>query len=306
MNQFSLPKNMNRFSLPKNMPNPMDPCSMGPLTCGVDPRDVRQNDDSSNLNNLFSMAAQKGRASLNSAFRSASTTGNTTQHQAQQPHKSGLLESTMERIHDYQSRGWLSQQETRQYMARLESVPIEKGNRQRFEEFIRSDLIRELDQLEEKMNGVSRSTATASAPRSTTKVFSKQPIRPLGDATTRKLNKSSKSDVILTAEQVAKQIGQGQIEELFVETCFFARLGFVQPPSCLRCSYRESIKNDTTTAKCNRWVVWRRDANHIIHPKYLSDNTVFVQCHAARLLTAGQSVDGHQWDASQKIMLFPR
>jgi len=111
----------------------------------------------------------------------------------------------------------------------------------------------------------------------------------------------------MSAKDVAKQIGgDEQIEELFVETCFFARLGFVQPPSCLKCAYRQSIKGENPTAKCNRWVAWRRDANYIIHPSYLMENTVFVQCHAVRHLLEGQSVDAHQWDASKKELLFPR
>lgn len=36
------------------------------------------------------------------------------------------------------------------------------------------------------------------------------------------------------------------LSELFVTMCFFARLGFDQPPSCLRCAYR-----DATTTKNN-------------------------------------------------------
>lgn len=285
MNQFSLPKNMNL-----NMDG-MDPCSIGPLTCGVHSEDVEHDEEMGSLQNLLSVAARKGRDSLKSAFRSNK--------------QNDLVDVTKERISDFQSRGWLSQQETRKYMAILDTAPIQQGNKDHFEEYIRSELIRELDLLEAKMNGIiNGSSSTSLRALSMKKKSAVAAAQPLGDATN-KLNIRRKSEVILSAKDVAKQIGDEQIEELFVETCFFARLGFVQPPSCLKCAYRESIKGDSTTAKCNRWVAWRRDANHIIHPSYLLENTVFVQCHAARQLLAGQSVDFHQWDASKKALLFP-
>jgi hypothetical protein len=283
---------MNRFSMPKSMNINMglDPCSIGPLTCGVHPEDVANDDDDDNnnnnnnnnnhLNTLFAAAANKGRATFKGAFRPSNNYD--------------VVAATKLRIADFQSRGWLSQHETRKYMEILDTAPTERGNKDRLEEFVRSDLIKELDELERKMTG-----------GSSARTMNQTITRPLGDASS-KLNIRRKSEVIVSANEVAGKIGDKQIEELFVETCFFARLGFVQPPSCLKCAYRESIKGDTANSKCSKWVVWRRDANYIIHPNYLTENSLLVQCHAARELLAGKSVESHQWDATKKALLSPR
>ena len=320
----------------------IDPCSIGPLTCGLqfdeyganhDPHTIPEEEDEEEgdgLTSLWAVAAQKGRASWQSAFRSANhhhhQNNNKQQSYDEDDYDSesdddddnddddDLVEVTKERITDFQNRGWLSQQETRKFMAILDSAPpMEMGNKKHFEGFIRNEIIQELDRLEKKMTMTTTTATTtpsvggassfASSSRSTTM---QTPVRPLGDASSKFNYSRRKSEVIVSAKDVAKQIGDAQIEELFVETCFFARLGFVQPPSCLKCAYRKSIKGDSTMAKCNRWVAWRRDANYIIHPSYLRENTVFVQCHAVRHLLGGESIDAHQWDASKKELLFPR
>jgi hypothetical protein len=313
----------------------IDPCSIGPLTCGLHPQDMgEENDDynvrtnneydspreddeeeeekKDNLTSLWAVAAQKGRASWQSAFRSSSNSHNQNVYKQQSyaddddDDDDDLVEVTKERILDFQNRGWLSQQETRKYMAILNTAPpMEKGNKEHFEDFIRNQIIQELDRLETKMTSATPASSVGGGSfASSSRPTNLTPVRPLGDASS-KLNSRRKSEVVMSAKDVAKQIGDDQIEELFVETCFFARLGFVQPPSCLKCAYRQSIKGDGTTAKCNRWVAWRRDANFIIHPSYLMENTVFVQCQAVRHLLKGQAVDAHQWDASKKELLFP-
>jgi hypothetical protein len=119
-----------------------------------------------------------------------------------------------------------------------------------------------------------------------------------------------------------------QIQELFVEMCFFARLGFVQPPCCLQCTYRDcndtsptptnnqqqhhrhhhpvatssnsNNKHHNTARSCQRWVVWRKDANTLLHPNLLDGNVLIVQCQAAQRLLAGHQVDGCYWDAENK------
>jgi hypothetical protein len=126
----------------------------------------------------------------------------------------------------------------------------------------------------------------------------------------------------------AVQFDPRQIQELFVEMCFFARLGFVQPPCCLQCTYRDC--NDTSPTptnnhqnhhrhpnacaaaaasnsskshnvrSCQRWVVWRKDANTLLHPNLLDGNVLIVQCQAAQRLLAGDQVDGCYWDAENK------
>jgi hypothetical protein len=96
------------------------------------------------------------------------------------------------------------------------------------------------------------------------------------------------------------------LQELFVEMCFFARLGFVQPPCCLRCTYRHahdgagSPPDGGGASDCRRYVVWRKNATSLLHPSNLGSNVVLVPCGSARLLMDGQVVSGYFWDAARK------
>ena len=98
-------------------------------------------------------------------------------------------------------------------------------------------------------------------------------------------------------------LSHAEIEELFVEMCFFARLGFVQPPCCLKCTYRESMKDAIPNTMCKKWVVWRKSANFLLHPKQMDGNIVVVQCHTARKLLSGETVDGYVWDKTKKLLV---
>jgi hypothetical protein len=92
-------------------------------------------------------------------------------------------------------------------------------------------------------------------------------------------------------------------QRLFAEMCFFARLGFVQPPSCLHCTYREGMEQQAPSLTCARWVVWRKNADVLLHPDKLTDNIMLFQCHAVRQLLQGKSVEGYQWDTKQKQLI---
>jgi hypothetical protein len=122
-------------------------------------------------------------------------------------------------------------------------------------------------------------------------------------------NEGSSSALILEPADVwkgATEFDEHQLQELFVEMCFFARLGFVQPPCCLQCTYRESIPKKTPKTDCQRWVVWRKDAEKLLHPNRLDGNILIIQCHVARSLLAGESVDGREWDTEQKQVVVSR
>ncbi|KAL3809508.1 hypothetical protein ACHAXA_009744 [Cyclostephanos tholiformis] len=119
------------------------------------------------------------------------------------------------------------------------------------------------------------------------------------------------------------------ISDFFVTMCFFARLGFVQPPTCLRCAYRssgcgvgersnDSEKEDarrggrdkgggdfspTTTSSCNELVPWRRDANIPLHPDKLEGNISFITCDTAKSLVNGDAYPSLRWDAKHKRLL---
>mmetsp|Transcript_20853 Transcript_20853/g.28980 ORF Transcript_20853/g.28980 Transcript_20853/m.28980 type:complete len:367 (-) Transcript_20853:93-1193(-) len=93
------------------------------------------------------------------------------------------------------------------------------------------------------------------------------------------------------------------MEYLYVEMCFFARLGFIQPPYCLKCVYKECVDGQNSEEQCQRWVAWRKNANTLIHPLQLQDNIVLVRCHTARRLIKGEVIDSHEWDEVQKELL---
>ena len=81
------------------------------------------------------------------------------------------------------------------------------------------------------------------------------------------------------------------LSELFVAMCFYARLGFDQPPRCLRCEYRDATRdaapdenddggggggsetNDRNDAarigECHNLIPWRIDASILLHPARL-------------------------------------
>ena len=102
-----------------------------------------------------------------------------------------------------------------------------------------------------------------------------------------------------------------QIESLFVEMCFFARLGFVQPPCCLQCAFNESRGvhsshsengkfQNTQSKKCTKLVVWRFNAGTVFHPEKLEKNIVLVTCHTAQAWLQGEVVLNLSWDPKNK------
>ena len=95
------------------------------------------------------------------------------------------------------------------------------------------------------------------------------------------------------------EFDEQQLQDLFVEMCFFARLGYVQPPCCLKCTYQETMEHEDNTP-CTRWVVWRKDAATLLHPNMLDGNIIIVQCDKVSDLLQGDTVEGRKWDAARK------
>jgi len=105
-------------------------------------------------------------------------------------------------------------------------------------------------------------------------------------------------------------ISQSQVENFFVETCFFARLGFLQPPCCLKCAYinaRPSTNSLKVNAKqyCNNLVVWRvcADSDHLLHPDKLDGNAIFVTCSTAMAWQRGEKIHNIRWDNKAKKLI---
>ena len=99
-----------------------------------------------------------------------------------------------------------------------------------------------------------------------------------------------------------------ETKELFVEMCFYARLGFVQPPCCLLCTYQETmeknphINNNNKKKTCPRWVIWRQNAETALHPNKLDGNLLITKCHVAQSLLQGNVVEGYAWDSQNKVV----
>eukprot|EP00978_Attheya_sp_CCMP212_P049453 scaffold666213_cov51-Attheya_sp.AAC.1 len=124
---------------------------------------------------------------------------------------------------------------------------------------------------------------------------------------------SSILDEIYTPHEATRirGIDQTVMEDLFVEMSFFARLGFLQPPSCLKCAHRQTVghkQQDSTTASsepCNRLVAWRKDANVLLHPDKLEGNLLVVSCASATKLHKGETVSNYAWDRKQRLFKGP-
>jgi hypothetical protein len=270
-----------------------DPCAVGPLSCNVG---CRADSDVESVSGF-------SRRSCGTNFTNyTDDSGEPTNHN----------DFLRKRISKFQSKGWLSQQEHRKYMALISTAPTPKENA--VTEHVLKELEKELDMLEERMTSGtmlnnSCLTPRMSEPRRSLGVFpgpkTAPKVTPFGSITN-KTNNWTPSPPIADPSRLSNDLSEDQISELFVETCFFARLGFVQPPCCLQCTYRESMKEAVPNTRCGRWVIWRRDAKHVLHPHHLCDNAIAVQCHAARQLLAGKTVHNHRWDNVNKILLEPR
>ena len=213
------------------------------------------------------------------------------------------LDDLRERVSLYQSKGWLSQQEHRKNSEMLEMASFSKENHDHITPQVES----ELDELEAKMNGTRGHTMPSrflGRKQNPVESSSAMKAKPLNVLSSRSSNQ--RSTFIVDPKEIQRFLSPKKIANLFVETCFFARLGFVQPPCCLQCTYRESMKEAEPLRSCSRWVIWRKDAKTILHPHHLAENAVAVQCHAARKLLAGELVDSHKWDKQGKVLLAPR
>ena len=105
---------------------------------------------------------------------------------------------------------------------------------------------------------------------------------------------------IIDPKKDKNAIPRSSIKTLFVEMCVFGRMGFVQPPSCLRCTMSKNCN-----PHCQNLVVWRRNADddHTFHPKNLDGNLLFVTCFVAQSWITGETVEGQKWDAKRKVLL---
>ncbi|CAB9497146.1 expressed unknown protein [Seminavis robusta] len=99
-------------------------------------------------------------------------------------------------------------------------------------------------------------------------------------------------------------LSEDEVRELFVEMSFYARLGFLQPPCCLLCTYQEAMKENEPDLCCPRWIVWRRNAETPLHPNQLDGNMLITKCYVSRNLLNGETVGGYAWDSANKKVVL--
>jgi hypothetical protein len=235
----------------------------------------------------------------------------------------------LQRIFVFRAKGWLSQQESKKYQALLSAIPTNEESKTNHSvtNHVIHELEEELNILEQNMMGgtmlhkqthlTSLLSPTTSCMTMPAPVYTERPKglnvlpqqNPLEQTNNNNNNNNTSAiKTIVEPEEFKKTLPEEQMQELFVEMCFFARLGFVQPPCCLQCSYRESVKEASPQMNCGRWVVWRKNAHSLFHPQELEGNLIVVRCNAARNLLAGDVVEGFEWDKTRKILfqVLPR
>eukprot|EP00563_Minutocellus_polymorphus_P011278 CAMPEP_0181071458 /NCGR_PEP_ID=MMETSP1070-20121207/28051_1 /TAXON_ID=265543 /ORGANISM="Minutocellus polymorphus, Strain NH13" /LENGTH=154 /DNA_ID=CAMNT_0023152453 /DNA_START=63 /DNA_END=527 /DNA_ORIENTATION=+ len=113
---------------------------------------------------------------------------------------------------------------------------------------------------------------------------------------------------VCTPAEAVNTLSTKQMENLFIDMSFYARLGFLQAPSCLRCAYREAHagtawKDALASQGCGRLVMWRKDTALPIHPDNLQANAAVMTCQSAKAFMRGERVGGVHWDKNtQKLV----
>lgn len=236
-----------------------------------------------------------------------------------------LLQNLKTRLETFLSCGWLSKQEYEQHVDFLSSYDKSSSIGANGESAL-IELAKELDSIEERKAveptpppqswgdmfmstfGVKTSQSNTSSFWSSGNSSIVETNKPLATATNRVVNGATTKSppTIVYPKDLANVLSEDDVSELFVETCFFARLGFVQPPCCMSCTYKEALKGHIPNLQCSKWVIWRRDANKIFDPSNnadLSQNALVVQCQSARKLITGKLVEEYQWDARKRMLL---
>lgn len=125
----------------------------------------------------------------------------------------------------------------------------------------------------------------------------------------RTIQSKNVSTSITKSNQKHCKFDRQETERIFVEMCVFARLGFIQPPSCLRCSYNKALKDtvssidETDQTPCERIIAWRKDASKKISPVNIQETLTFVKCHDAKEWAIGHAVENMRWDEGTKRLL---
>uniref|UniRef100_A0A7S1Z6L1 Uncharacterized protein n=1 Tax=Ditylum brightwellii TaxID=49249 RepID=A0A7S1Z6L1_9STRA len=195
------------------------------------------------------------------------------------------------RIVSYRKNAWISAEQEHEFLTQLSDTKYNNDNTKEATDAAAKKVKRALDDIEN-----TRQQRDGNYPAT----ISKKLILPEKD-TNEVVTTSSPSTTFLTPQH--SSLSTSTMAQIFVETCFFARLGFYQPPTCLKCAHATSVPKKSPPKKCNRLILWRKNATIPLHPTTLEDNIVFIQCHVAHLLLKGACVDGVVWDKRCKRLL---
>lgn len=104
------------------------------------------------------------------------------------------------------------------------------------------------------------------------------------------------------------KLDRNDTERVFVEMCVFARLGFLQPQSCLRCVYNSVLQDKVSEnvkdqVPCERIIAWRKDANKKIDPENMKEILTFVKCHDAKEWASGRTAENMRWNQTTKKLI---
>ena len=113
---------------------------------------------------------------------------------------------------------------------------------------------------------------------------------------------------VCTPAQAANTLTRKELEHLFIDTTFYARLGFLEAPSCVKCAYRDAHAGkdcrDAIAAKgCGRLVLWRKDTALPIHPDNMQTNSVVITCATAKAFMRGETVACVHWDKDSQTLV---
>lgn len=218
------------------------------------------------------------------------------------------LEAQLSRIAEFVLRKWITEEEEKCLVMLLQR-DFGRGNQNGAVRYVR----KKLDDIEAK----ARTTGT------------KKPVHSLESTYTS--NDEDKKKIMehetaqLTDLEAVHKIDQStaskfnldsdQVSDLFVEMCFFARLGFLQPPCCLYCSFQQCPTNQKAadeiiqreTKQCHRYIIWRKDAKILLSRKSLAGNMLLIRCCDAQKLILGEEVlskeTAWRWDFTNQSMI---
>jgi hypothetical protein len=226
------------------------------------------------------------------------------------------VEGLLRRIAEFVLRKWITEKEE-SYFVMLLQRDLGTSKHNAAVKYVR----KKLDEIEMKARSSStimKKTVRFSEPSSTSKNDDKMIESNFETSASKMICRNKDVNVIHIIDRFTASrlnLNSDQVSNLFVEMCFFARLGFLQPPCCLYCSFQRCSTNQKTmdlippgeATECHRYVVWRKDAKVLLSRNTLAGNLLLIRCCDAQKLIFGEEVISlrsiWRWDNMTKAMI---